>query len=322
VANRLMASGFRVARAADTLIAQVGNETRAFPPGTFVVAREAQLQVEKLAAEHRVPLYGLARVASGRRLALKAPRIGIYKSWSPSIDEGWTRLVLDRHEFKYTSLDNAAIQKKDLARRFDVILIPDQDKNVIVDGKPKGEEGPGYFEPLPPAYSGGIGKEGVANLKAFVQAGGTLVCMSDACALPVDEFNLPVRNLVGRMKAADYSLPGTLVNLEVDPSQPIAWGMPATCAAFYTTGPVFGTSVPGAGVGRSVVARFPEYADQVVASGWAAGTPAMAGHAAVVDASLGKGNVVLFGPRVQCRAQTVGTYKLLFNAILRSAMEK
>jgi hypothetical protein len=191
-----------------------------------------------------------------------------------------------------------------------------------VDGKPKNEEGPGYFEPLPPPYSGGIGKDGVASLKAFVQAGGTLVCMSDACALALDEFNLPVRNLVGRMKPADYSLPGTLVSLEVDTAQPIAWGMPATCAAFYTTGPVFGTSVPGAGVGRSVVARFPEFADQVVASGWAAGTPAMAGHAAVVDASLGRGKVVLFGPRVQCRGQTVGTYKLLFNAILRSAMEK
>jgi len=292
------------------------------PPGTFVVPREARAQVEKLAAERRVAVFGLARNAGGRRAALKAPRVGIYKSWAASLDEGWTRLVLDRHEFKYTSLDNAAVNQKDLAARFDVILVPDQDKNVIVDGRPKNEDGPGYFEPLPPPYQGGIGKDGVANLKAFVKAGGTLVCMSDACALATDEFNLPVRNLVGRLKANDYSLPGTLVNLDLDTSQPLAWGMPERCAAFCTTGPVFGTNVPGAGVGRAVVARFPEYADQVVASGWAAGTAAMAGHGAVVDASLGKGKVVLFGPRVQCRGQTVGTFKLLFNAILRSSMEK
>jgi hypothetical protein len=250
---------------------------------------------------------------------LQAPRLGIYKSYAASIDEGWTRMVLDRHDFKYTSLENAAIQAKDLNKRFDVILVPDEDKNLIIDGKPKGEEGPAYFEPLPPAYSGGIGKEGVANLKSFVQEGGTLVCMSDACALAIDEFNLPVRNVVARVRSNDYALPGTMVNLKLDPSTPIAFGMPEECAAFYTNGPVFATSVPGAGVGRTVVARFPEYADQVVASGWAAGTQLMAGRAAVVEVTLGKGRVVLFGPRVQSRGQTLATYKLLFNAILQSS---
>src|SRR5258705_8396868 len=98
--------------------------------------------------------------------------------------------------------------------------------------------------------------------------------------------------------------------------------MPEECAGYYTNGPVFATSVPGAGVGRTVVARFPEYPDQVVASGWAAGTSNMAGRAAVVDVSLGKGNVVLFGPRVQNRGQTLATFKLLFNAILNGPPEK
>jgi hypothetical protein len=253
---------------------------------------------------------------------MRAPRIGMYKSWAASMDEGWTRMVLDRHEFKLTSLDNTAMKAKNLGSRFDVIILPDQDKNVIIDGRPKSEEGPAYFEPLPPPYAGGIGKEGVANLKSFVEGGGTLICLSEACGLALDEFNLPARNLVGRMKSTEYSLPGTIVNLEVDTSQPLAYGMPRTCAAYYTSGPVFGTSVPGAGVRRSVVARFPEYGDQVVASGWAAGTQHMAGRAAVVEAELGKGKVVLFGPRIQNRGQTLGTFKMLFNAILHATMEK
>jgi hypothetical protein len=88
-----------------------------------------------------------------------------------------------------------------------------------------------------------------------------------------------------------------------------------------TGGPVFSTAIPGAGVGRAVVARYPEYADEVVASGWALGTDRMAGKLAVVEASLGKGRVVLFGPRIQHRAQTVGTFKLLFNAIYRGVMD-
>ena len=113
-----------------------------------------------------------------------------------------------------------------------------------------------------------------------------------------------------------------MVNLSVDPTQPLGFGMPEQVAGYYTSGPVFATTVPGAGVGRSVVARFPEYADQVVASGWAVGTQNMAGRAAVVEASLGKGKVVLFGPRVQNRGQTLATYKMLFNGILNSAMER
>jgi hypothetical protein len=321
VANQLLAAGVRVERAVDTLIAQVGGATWTLPPGAFVVPRSAEAQVEKLAAERRVGVFGLARTSTGRRLAMRAPRIGMYKSWVASMDEGWTRMVLDRHEFRLTSLDNAAMRAKDLAARFDVIILPDQDKNVIVDGRPRSDEGPGYFEPLPPPYAGGIGKEGVANLKAFVEGGGTLICLSQASDLALDEFNLPARDLVGRMRSTEYSLPGALVHLDVDTSQPLAYGMPKTCAAYYTSGPVFGTSIPGAGVGRSVIARFPDYADQVVVSGWATGTQHMAGRAAVVEARLGKGSVVLFGPRVQNRGQTVGTFKLLFNAILQATME-
>ena len=320
--NQLLARGMRVERCPDEVQVPVAEGMRRLAPGAFVVPRDARALADRIAAERHIPVFALPGNYKGRRVTLRAPRVGLYKSWAASLDEGWTRLVLDRHDFKYASLDNAAVKQKDLKARYDVIILPDQDKNVIVDGKPKSEEGPGYFEPLPPPYAGGIGKEGVASLKAFVEAGGTLVCLSDACALALDEFGLPVRNVVGRAKPSEYSLPGTMVNLELDDREPLAYGMPKSCAAYYTSGPVFATNVPGAGVGRAVVARFPEYDDQVVASGWAAGTALMAGRAAVVEATLGKGTVVLFGPRVQNRGQTLATFKLLFNAILNATMEK
>jgi hypothetical protein len=237
------------------------------------------------------------------------------------MDEGWTRFVLDQYEFKYASLDNAAMKKKGLESRFDVIVLPDVDKNVIVDGKPKSEDG-SYFEPLPSPYAGGIGKEGVAALKAFVEQGGTLVCMTDACDLALDEFGLPVRNTVGKLKPSEFSLPGTLVNLDVDSTHPLAWGMPSPCVAYVDGGPAFTTTIPGANVARAVVARYPAYPDQVVASGWAEGTENLTNRAAIVEAGLGKGRVVLFGPRIQHRGQMVGTYKFLFNALLQSGMNE
>jgi zinc carboxypeptidase len=316
--NRLLAGGVRVERALEPFVAG----SQSFAAGDFILPAAAEPLMRRSAGELAVSVHGLGETPIVKRARLRAPRLGIYKSWAASMDEGWTRLVLDRHQFRYTSLDNAAVKRGGLEGRFDVILLPDQEKNVIVEGKPKSDDGPTYFEPLPPPYAGGIGKEGVANLRSFVERGGTLICLTSACDLAIEEFNLPVRDLTAKLKSAEFSVPGSLVNLVVDPSQPLAFGMPERCAAYSTGGPVLGTSIPGANVGRAVVARYAEHADELVASGWAHGTEHMAGRAAIVEARLGKGRVILFGPRVQHRAQTLGTYKFLYNAIWNAAMQE
>jgi hypothetical protein len=71
---------------------------------------------------------------------VKAPRVGLYKPWAASMDEGWTRFILDQYEFKYATLDNSGMKNKNLRSRFDVIILPDIDKNVIIDGKEKRDE--------------------------------------------------------------------------------------------------------------------------------------------------------------------------------------
>ena len=321
IVNRLLAAGVAVDRAMDPLEVRAGPSTRRLAPGAFIVPRESRALVERLARERGVEVYGYPSAArNGRRAKLSAVRVGLYKPWAASMDEGWTRLVFDTHDFKYANLDNAAMKQKNLRQRFDVIVLPDVEKDIIVEGRARGEDA-GYFEPLPPAYAGGIGKEGVAALKDFVTQGGTLVCLTSSSDLAIAEFNIPVRDLVAKARPSEFSIPGTLVNLEVDTTHPLAWGMPPTCAAYSTGGPVFGTSIPGAQVGRSVVARYPQYPDQVVASGWAKGTELVTGRGAIVEARLERGKVIMLGPRVQHRAQMVGTYKFLFNAILGAGMK-
>jgi len=316
--NGLLAKGVRVERALEAFEA----EGLAFAPGDWLVPAAALTGPPGAKAAPAADRTGLARWPAVTRAVVRAPRIGLYKAWLPEADEGWTRYVLDGHGFRYTSLDNAAMRQKDLRARFDVIVLPSLDKDQIVDGRRKPEGGQAYREPLPPPYEGGIGREGVENLKAFVQQGGTLVCLSASSALAIEELNLPVRDVTARAKEDDFALPGTLVSMSVDPAHPLGFGMPERCAAFCTGGPVFATSPPGAGVGRAVVARYPEYADQVVESGWARGTELMTRRAAVVEVDQGRGRVVLFGPRVQHRAQMVGTYKLLFNALWLGATER
>jgi hypothetical protein len=303
----------------ERVLGPVETDALSVPAGAFVVSGRHGAALQKAYGSHAASFAGIRSSIEGpRRAALRAPRVGLFKPWAASMDEGWTRLVLDRHGFAYTSLDNAAIQRGGLRGRFDAIVLPDVEKSVIIEGKPKSEDPPRYFEPLPPAYQGGIGKDGVAALRAFVEQGGTLVCLTSSCALAIDEFNLPVRDLARGRKPEEFSLPGTLVGLRLDATHPLAFGMPERAVAYVTGGPVFETSLPGAGTGRTVVARYPVHEDEIIESGWGEGLALMEGKAAVVETMLGKGRVVMFGPRVQHRGQTVGTFPLLFNALWRS----
>ena len=90
------------------------------------------------------------------RTAVKRPRIGLYRSWMPAMDEGWTRWVLEEFEFAYTSLTNGDVQRGSLRERFDTIVFPDQSVSSILEGYREGT--------MPPEYTGGIGGPGIAAL--------------------------------------------------------------------------------------------------------------------------------------------------------------
>ena len=104
-------------------------------------------------------------------------------------------------------------------------------------------------------------------------------------------------------------MPGSLLRVKVDLSHPLAHGMPADALVFFEDSPVF--RLPPNGV-RQVAGYF---GTDLLASGWAWGQQYLNGGAAVAEAKVGEGEVVLFGPEVTFRAQSHGTFKLLFNAI-------
>jgi len=64
-----------------------------------------------------------------------------------------------------------------------------------------------------------------------------------------------------------------------------------------------------------VIARYPARGDDILMSGFLQGSPAIAGKAAAVEASVGRGRVVMFGFRPQYRGQSYGTFRMLFNAL-------
>jgi len=284
-------------------------------PSHVVVSGVARGKVEQLAKD-----LGLSVKATDARatnaeprttnVTFHAPRIAMYQPWTGgSMDEGWTRWVLEQYEFTLTSIHNADIRAGKLRQKFDAIIVADQNPRDIIEG---------YDAPaIRPEYRGGIGGAGVNNLKQFVADGGTLITLGNACDLAIDQLPIPVRNLKKGLTRDQHFAPGAILRLEVDAQHPIGYGVAPSTYGFYINSPFF-TLVEGFASQRtSVVARYPN--TEVIASGWLKGEELMAGRAAVVSIDLNPGRVVLFGLRPQHRAQTHATFPMLFNALYLSA---
>ncbi|MBI5170357.1 MAG: hypothetical protein HZA61_12785 [Candidatus Eisenbacteria bacterium] len=289
---------------------------RTWPAGTaFLDAKAAA------AADAALPpgiVLERAPAPAGRALA--APRVALYKPWAASMDEGWTRFLLERHGFAPRTLDNATIQKGNLRASFDAIVLPDVPKEVIATGKPKRDDGATYFAELPPEYRGGLDAAGAAALKAFVQAGGTLIALSGACEYVTDVFNIPVSNALAKVTPADFGCPGSILRAHVNAEHPVTWGMPAEAALFVDKPIAFATQPPAGELDRAVLATYPDDPRDVLLSGWITGEDKLVRRSAAVAVTMGKGKIVLFGFRPQHRAQTDGTHPLLFNALWWSAL--
>jgi hypothetical protein len=240
---------------------------------------------------------------------LNAPRVGIYQSYDPSMDEGWTRWVLDHYEFDYTKLHNEDIKPGNLRKRFDAIILPDQRSTSILNGLD--------YKTIVEQYRGGLGDTGWDALRQFVADGGTLISLGEASNLLVDKLPLGVKDLKRTTTRDVHFAPGAIVNLQVDTEHPVGRGVAPETLGFYINSPFFQLMEGFSSHKVSVVARYPN--TNVNASGWLRGEDLMYGRAAVVSIEMNPGKVVLFGIRPQHRAQTHATFPLLFNALYWSA---
>jgi hypothetical protein len=259
--------------------------------------------------------------------------VALYRSETPVMDEGWTRFILEdkKHTFRYNSDGTCTrvVSTQTRNRNLKVssqsgsgtIIFPDQSPNQILNGYATGS--------MPDEYVGGVGKEGVENLKKFVEAGGTLVFLNRASNFAIEQFNLPVKDVTRGLNRKDFYIPGSILRTELDLTHPIAKGMPQQSIAWFEQSPAFEIvgvtplGVPNGGDGTAkavtltprVIARYPSDPKNILLSGWALGAEKIAGKAALVEITMGKGKIILFGFRPQYRGQSLATFPLLFNAI-------
>lgn len=228
------------------------------------------------------------------------PKIGLYKPFTSSMDEGWTRLVFDNYQIPYKSLSNEDFRQNRLD--VDVIVLPADGETTILNGLNANR--------YPVEFAGGIGDAGVENLKKFVENGGKLVCLDDSCELVIKRFNLPIKNVLNGVARRDFYNPGSIVKIDVNTRDPLARGVREETAAYFINSSAFELTDP------SKVRSVASYAAKdALMSGWMLGEKLINGKDALAETSYGKGKIVLFAFRPQHRGQTFATFPLLFNAL-------
>ncbi|HEV7767773.1 MAG TPA: M14 metallopeptidase family protein [Thermoanaerobaculia bacterium] len=251
-------------------------------------------------------------IARGAKLARK-PKVATYKPWQASMDEGWTRWLLDTYGVAVTGVTPEQVQKG--LSGYDAVILPDIHKEIIASGRRTSDGGMRYDEELPPEYRGSLGSTGADSLRKFVENGGTLIAFGDSCEYVIDQFNIPVRNALAGVKPDEYSNPGSLVRVKIRADHPVTEGMPSETAAFLDSAMAFDTTAPGPDMQRWVLASYPDDKEDILLSGWIHGAERLTRKAAAVAVTSGKGKIVLFGFRPQHRGQTHATFPLVFNAL-------
>ena len=246
-------------------------------------------------------------------------RVAIYQRyWGGNVDEGWTRWLLEQYGFDYTTVKDEEI-KGGLKDKYDVLILP-SDATAFITGE-KLEE---YFEKrykgrftlpvFPPEYRGGIGEEGVEKLKEFIEDGGTILALNEASDSVVEMLKLPILNVVKDLEPKEFHCPGSTIRVNMDQRSPLAYGMPHEPLILLRGKLAFAVKPGHSNEDYDVVLSYPE--ERMMQSGWLIGEEKLSRKAALVDAKMGKGRVVLYGFAPQARAMTDGTFKLFFNALI------
>ena len=252
------------------------------------------------------------------------PRVAVFSTWGSTQEVGWVRYALDRYGVAYDLVFKERVKQGGLRAAYDVIVVPSQSgtaKRFVFDVEPKSKplayRKTERFKHLG-AYgesddiTGGMGLEGVIELKKYVEDGGLLITMGAASFFPA-EFGLARRVEAARPSPQFYA-PGPTVQVDVlKPEHPVFYGYDRKALPVrWANGPLL--RVPDGDRGQ-VLMQFPG-GDASVLSGLMRGANEIRNRPAAVDVPAGKGRVLLFATNPCYRWQNLGEFNMLFNALM------
>jgi hypothetical protein len=310
--NRLLGSNEEVYWLKNALSAN----GKSWAPGThFIPAKPGTLaKLQKLAADVGLNFEAVATKPAGEALVLRKLRVGLVDKYGGSMPSGWIRQQLERFEFAFEQVFPPTLDAGNLAAKYDVLLFPDDALS-----------GGGAPPNIPAEYQSRAGSFSQAKtippIQKFIEDGGTVLAIGGATNLGF-MLKLPIEDaLVERapdgttrgLPNTKFYVPGSVLQAAVDNTNPLAFGMPDHADFFFDSSPSFTLKPEAAAKGVRPVSWFDS--DTPLRSGWAWGQSYLRNTVTVLEASIGKGKVFLFGPEIMFRGQPHGTFKLMFNGI-------
>jgi hypothetical protein len=312
-----------------------------YPAGTYIVENASN------SARDAIASLGVAAVSAGSpmtvaRHAVALPRVALMHSWLETQNEGWVRFAFEQMGIPFTYISDQQLRKPNALDRFDVVVFPHVSGSVptIVNGRPM--IGPAIPWKKTAAYPNlgkwdetddirpGMGYEGLASLRRFLEKGGVLITTGNSSQLPIA---MGFNTSVSVSTTSQLNARGGIYRAQpVSTASPILYGYEkGSFPIYFNQAPVMSvtprdTTAENLGIDPAIVAeregqrakvilRFHPTADSLLVSGLLVGGQELAGRAAVVDAPVGKGHVILFGIRPLWRWESQGSFAMAINAI-------
>ncbi|MGQ0733937.1 MAG: M14 family metallopeptidase [Acidobacteriota bacterium] len=297
---------------------------KSYPAGTWYIAAKPTTrgQLERIAAALGVGAEATTERVPATALRLRRPRVGLWDQYGGSMDSGWARWILEQYQFSFQKLFPPTIDAGHLNAAYDALVF-------VEGGIPAMGAGAGpalpAAEDIPAEYRAMLGRmtgeRSIPEIRRFIENGGTVITIGASSANLARHLNLPIEDHLvedGKpLPAAKFYTPGSILTARVEVTHPVAHGLKERTDVFFDTSPVFrlGATAPAQEV--TAVAWFDTPAP--LKSGWSWGQHYLHNGVAVIEARLGKGRVLLFGPEIIKRAQPHGTFPLLFSGIFYAA---
>ncbi len=302
---------------------------KSYPAGTIYIPAKptTTASLEKMAKELGLNFEGIESKPAGEAFQLKKLRIGLWDRYGGSMPSGWVRWLLEQFEFPFEAVYPPALDAGYLSKKYDVLIFP---SGAIPGVRGEDEERYRFFsEPEPktvlPEYRNQVGSisttKTIPQLLKFLEEGGTILVIGSSTSMRY-HANLPIANAlvekledgtVKRLPREKYFVPGSILQVRIDNTNPLAYGLPEKLDIYFSNSPVFALKPEAALKEVLPVAWFAS--NKPLRSGWAWGQHFLDGGVVALEAKVGQGKLFLFGPEITFRAQPHGAFKFLFNGI-------
>jgi len=299
-------------------------------PGSFIIyGFNGKDKLDQLYKELSVDPVYLEEKPDYQAEKLTIPRIALIETNMHDIDAGWTRFIFDTYHLPFTVVKPGEFEKTDFIAKFDVVVFPSANKDLLMEGKYKNESDDYRLTGYPSEFTKGIGENGFNNLMKYLDNGGLIVSWGSSTDLftgvlkikrsdtDIEEFQLPYTNIAKKLEG--LFVPGSFLKIELKKDHPLTYGMPAESGVFFRGNQVFSTRIPDFDMDRRVIGTFPK--KDILLSGYIEKEELLSDKSCMIWLKKGKGQLVLFAFNPQFRASTAADYKLLFNALLLDRLE-